>query len=69
MIKIKILLENKLEVNGTYDSGSQVSLINLKLIKMNKEMKDINKIFLKTANGVTQTKGSITLKLKIFEIE
>lgn len=45
------------------------SLINSKLIKINKETKDINKICLKTANGVTQTKGLITIKLKIFEIE
>lgn len=63
------LLEEKLEVNGTSDPGSQVSLINPKLIKINKEKKDINKIILKTNNGMTQIKNLIRIKLKIFEIE
>lgn len=70
LIKIKILLEDKLEIDGTYATGSQVSLINSKLVKIKKEKsEDINKIFLKTINGVTHTKGLITIKLKIFDIE
>lgn len=69
MIKVKVLLEGKLEVNGTYDPGSQVSLINSKLLKIKNEIEDVNKIFLKTVNGVTKTKGLITIKVKIFEIE
>lgn len=69
MIKVKILLEGKLKVNGTYDSGSQVSLINSKLVKIKKKTEDVNKIFLKTVNGVTQTKGLVTIKVKIFEKE
>ena len=69
MIKLKILLEGKLEVNGTYDPGSQVSLINSRLIKIKKETKDLNKIFLKTVNGVTYTKGLVTMKIKIFDME
>lgn len=69
MIKLKILLEGKLKVNGTYDPGSQVSLINSKLVKIKKKTEDVNKIFLKTVNGVTQTKGLVTIKVKIFEKE
>lgn len=69
MIKVKILLEGKLKVNGTYDPGSQISLINSKLVKIKKKTEDVNKIFLKTVNGVTQTKGLVTIKVKIFEKE
>lgn len=69
MIKIKVLLEDKLEINGTYDSGSQVSLINSKLITIKNTTEDKNKIFLKTINGVTQTKGLVNIKIKIFNIE
>lgn len=54
---------------GTYDPGSQVSLINSKLVKIKKETEDVNKISLKTVNGVAQTKGLITIKVKIFEKE
>lgn len=64
-----MLLEGKLEVNGTYDPGSQVSLINSKLVKIKEETEDINKIFLKTVNGVTQTKGLVTIKAKILDRE
>lgn len=69
MIKVKILLEGKLKVNETYDPGSQVSLINSKLVKIKKKTEDMNKIFLKTVNGVTQTKGLVIIKVKIFEKE
>lgn len=69
MIKVKILLEEKLEVNGTYDPGSQVTLINSKLVKIKEKTEDVNKIFLKTVNGVTQTIGLVTIKVKIFEKE
>lgn len=37
LIKVKLLVENKLEIQGTYDSGSQVSLINSRLIKIKGE--------------------------------
>lgn len=69
MIKVKILLEDELEVNGTYDPGSQISLINPKLIKIKYKTQDVNKIFLKTVNGVTHTKGLVTMKIKIFDME
>lgn len=64
-----MLLEDKLEVHGTYDPGSQISLINSRLIKIREKTEDTNKILLKTINGVTHTKGLITMKAKIFDIE
>lgn len=63
---------------GTYDPGSQVSLINSKWIKMkdNREnviekdnRKDVNKIFLKSVNDVNHTNGLVRIKIKIFNIE
>jgi len=58
-----------LEINGTYDSGSQISLINAKLVKIIEKVKDQNKIFLRTVNGVTSTEGLITIKARIFDTE
>lgn len=64
-----MLLEEKLEINGIYDPGSQISIINPKFIKIKEEKKDLNKVTLKTINGVTETKGLVSIKIKIFEIE
>lgn len=69
LIKIKLLLEDKLEIQGTYDPGSQVSLINSRLIKIEGKKNDVNKIYLKSVNGVGTTKGLITIKIQIFDIE
>lgn len=55
---------------GIYDSGSNVSLINSKLIRLKGEEKNIrNNIKLLTINGVQKTKGLTTIKIKIFKIE
>lgn len=64
-----MLIENKLEVNGTYDSGSQISLINSKLIKIMEGKKDVNRVYLRSVYGVKSTKGLITIKIKILDIE
>ena len=64
-----MLLEEKLELEGIYDPGSQVSLINAKWIKIKNKEADMNKILLKTVNGVNKTNGLVTIKIKIFEIE
>lgn len=69
LIKVKVVLEDKLEVQGTYDPGSQVSLINAKLVRIKEKKNDVNKIYLKSVNGVGTTKGLITIKVKIFDIE
>lgn len=54
---------------GTYDPGSQVSLINSKWIKIKETKEDVNKIFLKSVNGVNHTNGLVKLRIKIFDIE
>jgi hypothetical protein len=65
------LLNDTSEISGIYDSGSNVSLINSKLLclkknPINKNKKNAN---LKTINGVKKTIGMVTLKIKIFDIE
>lgn len=64
-----MLLEDKIQINGTYDSGSQVSLINKRLVRIQNDSEDTNRILLRTVNGVTYTKGLIRIKVKIFDIE
>lgn len=63
------MLEDKLEVQGTYDPGSQVSLINAKLVRIKEKKNYVNKIYLKSINGVGTTKGLITIKVKMFDTE
>lgn len=58
---------------GIYDSGSNVSLINSKLLQLKGDIDNdngyIKNINLKTINGVKKTKGIVTLKIKIYNIE
>ena len=70
LIKIKVFFNDFIEVNGIYDSGSNISLINSKLIKMNeKKVSNSERRNIKTINGVRKTDGLICVKIKIFEIE
>lgn len=70
LIRIKVILDNKLEIFGIYDSGSNVSLINSRLLKLkDKETNDSRKTNLRTINGVRKTNGMIRLKTQIFDIE
>lgn len=64
-----MLLEDKIQINGTYDSGSQVSLINKRLVRIQNDSEDTNRILLRTVNGVTYTRGLIRIKVKIFDVE
>lgn len=64
-----MLLDGKLEMYGTYDSGSQISLINAKLVRIINQNEDKNKLLIKTVNGVKKTDGLVTIKIKIFDIE
>ncbi|ESN94358.1 hypothetical protein HELRODRAFT_164187 [Helobdella robusta] len=57
------------EIYGVYDSGSNVSLINSKLLKLKNENNNVNEQNLVTINGVKKTCGLTKLKIKIFEIE
>lgn len=63
-------MNDSLEALGIYDSGSNVSLINSKLVKLKTENKEnVQNISLLTINGVKITKGMITIKIKILDIE
>lgn len=64
-----MLLDGKLEMYGTYDSGSQISLINAKLVRVMNQNEDKNRILIKTANGVKKTNSLVTVKIKILDIE
>lgn len=63
-------MEDKLDLYGVYDSGSNVSLISSKLLKL-KEGKNnnLNEADLLTINGVKKASGLTTLKIRIFEME
>lgn len=70
LIRIKLVLNDKLEIFGIYDSGSNVSLINARLLKLKDErIKDSENTNLKTINGVRKINGMVTLKVKILNIE
>lgn len=65
------MINDTLEILGIYDSGSNVSLINSKLLcfKNNPVIINNNKANLKTINGVKKTIGMVALKIKIMDIE
>lgn len=71
LIKVKLTLNDTFKESGIYDSGSNVSLINAKLLKIQPKENsgDIEKVNLKTINGEKKTKGIVTLKIKIYNIE
>lgn len=70
LIKIKLTLNNTLDAFGIYDSGSNISLINSKLLKLkDEEINNAQTVKLTTINGVKKTNGIVKLKIKIFEIE
>lgn len=70
LIRIRLVLNKNIEAFGVYDSGSNVSLINSRLLKI-KNKKSINSesINLKTINGVKKTSGMVTLNVKILDVE
>lgn len=72
LIKVKLVLNKNVEVAGIYDSGSNVSLINSRLLKINnKEASHPNSLNtnLKTINGVKKANGIITLDIAIFDMK
>lgn len=58
-----------METLGIYDSGSNVSVINSRLLSFKNIPTYNKKAGLKTINGVKKSIGMVTLKLKIFDIE
>lgn len=70
LIKVKLVLNKSVEVFGIYDSGSNVSLINSKLLKIkNNETSHSKNTNLKTINGVKKANGIIELDVAIFNLE
>lgn len=69
LIEIKIKLNDTLEVPAIYDPGSNVSLINSKLINLKSNSNKLQKTNLRTINGVYKTDGLIKIKIKILNIE
>lgn len=73
LIKIKLVLNGILNIFGIYDSGSNVSLINSKLLNLKtnkiKNAQNTQNANLKTINGVKKTVGMITINVNIFAIE
>lgn len=55
-------------MNGVYDSGSQISLINSKFIKIKEDKENKNRAYIKTVNGVKKTEGLITIKINILGV-
>lgn len=65
-----MLLNDQLEVSGVYDSGSNVTLINSKLLKIKQKVENNNPtVNLKTINGVNKAQGALKMKIRIFDIE
>ena len=69
LIKVKLLINDKLEIYGVYDSGSNVSFINFKLLKLKNKKNSVNEKNLITINGVNKNSGLKKLKIKKFKIE
>lgn len=70
LIKVKLKLNECMEIYGIYDSGSNVSLINSKLLNIKQKRRDNYKnASLVTINGVKTTQGWTTMKIKILDIE
>ncbi|KAK9878619.1 hypothetical protein WA026_022880 [Henosepilachna vigintioctopunctata] len=71
LIELKIKLNDILDVPAIYDPniGSNVSLINSKLVHFKTKNNNIRKTNSRTINGVYKTDGLIKLKLKILNME
>ena len=70
LIELNIKLNDVLEIPAIYDPGSNVSLINSKLVQLkSKDNNNIGKTNLRTINGGYKTDGLIKIKIKILNIE
>jgi len=69
LIELKVTICKKFVINGVYDTGSNVSLINAKTLKLKINKSDFKKAKLRTINGVNDTDHLIKIKVKIFNIE
>lgn len=67
LIKIPITINDDLEIQGVYDPGANISIINSKLLHWkNRPINHHGNI--KTINGAKETLGIVSLKIKIFDV-
>ena len=57
LIKIKLLINEKIEILGVYGPGENVSLINVKLLNIKNKNNNVNIENLRTINGVTRERN------------
>lgn len=70
LIKVRLSINNTFHTLGIYDSGSNISLINSRLLRLkNKKVDNIQCVNLTTINGVKKTNGLVNLKIRIHKIE
>lgn len=67
---MSVILNKKKEIQGIYDSGSNVTLINSKILKdVGAEILRKNKQLFKTISGVQESNNKVSLVMKIHKIE
>ena len=69
LIELNIKLNDVIEIPAIYDPGSNVSLMNSKLVQLKSKDNNIEKTNLRTINGGYKTDGLIKMKIKIMNIE
>ena len=68
LIKIRIGIDKELKTDAIYDTGSNVSLINEKLVRILKKKSEKDEQVFKTINGANFTKNRVSLMLEIGDI-
>lgn len=68
LIKIPITINESLDIQGIYDPGANISIINSRLLHW-KDIPNNYQSKVRTINGVRETLGIVALKIKIFNIE
>ena len=69
LIKVRVTVNNKIEVEAVYDTGSNVSLINYDLVNKLKISLIEDKRLFSTLGGKNFTEGRASLSIAIGEIE
>ncbi len=72
LIRVKIIIDDTAEIEGIYDSGSNVSLINKKILKIKNNFNFENNSkssVLRTINGINKPFGYTFVKIKMLGIE
>ena len=69
LIEVKVILNGNTICKGIYDSGSNITLINSKLVNIKDLMKNNFNSTIKTISGRGKTNGLITLNANILNRE